>query len=127
MGSLLWVCLGGAAGSGMRWLVAGWVQRAAGAVFPWGTLSVNLLGSFVLGLIMHMSLTTDMMSPTARLALTTGAMGGFTTYSTFSYETLELVRSGALGLAATNVAVTVAACLVASFLGLAAGRALVGG
>ncbi|GMV42019.1 MAG: putative fluoride ion transporter CrcB 2 [Myxococcales bacterium] len=126
MGSLLWVCAGGAVGSGMRWVVAGWVQRAAGATFPWGTLSVNLIGSFLLGLVMHVGLTTDVLPPTARLALSTGVMGGFTTYSTFSYETLELVRTGALALAAANVALTVVACLLSSVLGLVAGRALVG-
>jgi CrcB protein len=114
---LLWVCLGGAAGSGARYLLAGWVQRLAGAGFPLGTLSVNLLGSFVLGLLMPVGLRTDLISPGVRLALTTGLMGGFTTYSTFSYETMSLLQEGAWPAALLNVAATLAGCLAASFLG----------
>lgn len=125
--AVVWVFVGGGAGSALRWLASGWVARAAGTALPWGTLAVNVVGSFLLSLILHVGLTTDLLSPDARLALTTGAMGGFTTYSTFSYETLELLRAGALGLAAANVGVTVVLCLAASFLGLAAGRALFGG
>lgn len=126
-GSLVWVFLGGGVGSCLRWLVAGWVSRAAGAAIPWGTLTVNVVGSFLLSLILHVGLTTTLLSPDARLALTTGAMGGFTTYSTFSYETLELLRGGAVGLAALNIGITVIVCLAASLLGLVAGRALFGG
>lgn len=123
---LLYVCLGGAVGSGARYLLGGWVQRAAGSAFPFGTLSVNGIGSFLLGLVMHVALTTDALSPTLRLALTTGVLGGFTTYSTFNYETVESLRGGAWGLAGLYVAVTMLVCLVAGVLGLAAGRVLVG-
>ncbi len=125
MQRFLWICLGGALGSGARYLVAGWAQRWLGATFPFGTLTVNLAGSFLLGCLMHVGLSTGM-SPSLRLALTTGAMGGFTTYSTFSYETFQLLQEGAWALAALNIGVTVVACLVASFLGLMAGRLLVG-
>ena len=122
----LLVCLGGAVGTGARYLLGGWVQRVAGSQFPFGTLSVNVIGSFVLGLLMHVALTTDTLSPMMRLTLTTGVMGGFTTYSTFNYETVESLREGAWGLAGLNVAITVGACLAAGFLGLASGRLLVG-
>jgi CrcB protein len=105
--------------------VSGWAQRWLGAAFPYGTLTVNLAGSFLLGCLMYVGLSTSM-SPSLRLALTTGAMGGFTTYSTFSYETLRLAQDGAWTLAALNIGVTIVACLVASFLGLMAGRLLVG-
>ncbi|HET9209989.1 MAG TPA: CrcB family protein, partial [Thermoanaerobaculia bacterium] len=88
MARFLWICLGGAAGTGARYLLSGWLLRAAGPGFPWGTLAVNVIGSFLLGLILQVSLTTTLISPTLRLALTTGVMGGFTTYSTFNYETL---------------------------------------
>jgi len=122
----LLVCLGGAVGTGARYLVGGLVERATGSTFPWGTLGVNLLGSFLLGLVMHVALTTDMLSPTLRFTLTTGVLGGFTTYSTFNYETVESLKAGAWGHAGLYVALTVVTCVVAGFLGLAAGRALAG-
>jgi CrcB protein len=122
----LWVCIGGAAGSGARYLVSGWVLRALGSGFPFGTLAVNVGGSFLVSLLMHVSLSSGALSPAARLALITGAMGGFTTFSAFSYETMRLMQAGAWTHVMLNVALTVVACLVASFLGLAAGRYWVG-
>ena len=122
----LLICLGGAIGTGARYLVAIETPRLLGASFPYGTLIVNVVGSFLLGAIMHVGLTTAMMTPTLRLVLATGVMGGFTTYSTFNYETLEYVREGALGLAALNVAATLMLCLLAGALGLALARWLVG-
>jgi len=124
---LLWICLGGAIGTGARYGLAGWVQRQAGTAFPWGTLSVNVLGSFLLGAIMEAGIAGGLLSPTLRLALTTGVMGGFTTYSTFNYETLEYLRDGAWALAAANVAATVGICLFAGIAGWAAGRWAIGG
>jgi CrcB protein len=126
MDRLLWVCLGGAAGSGARYLVSGWALRVMGSAFPYGTLAVNLAGSFILAALMHVGLSTEWMTPTARLALTTGVMGGFTTYSTFSYETMRLLQEGAYGIAGLNVVGTVAGCLMASFLGHLVGQLLVG-
>ena len=127
MERFLWICFGGALGTGVRYLVSGWVFQALGSAFPYGTLAVNLFGSFLLGATMHLGLHSEWMSPTARLAVTTGALGGFTTYSTFSYETARLLQEGAWFFAGLNVAVTVLACLAASFLGFAAGRWLSGG
>ena len=123
----LWICLGGAAGTGARYLVALWALRLAGPGFPWGTLAVNVVGSFLLGLIMQVALTTDLIAPTLRLGLTTGVMGGFTTYSTFNYETLLYLQRDAWLAAFANLAATVVLCLVAGALGLAAGRFLVAG
>jgi CrcB protein len=122
MSRLFWVCLGGALGTGARYLVSIWAPRALGASFPYGTLAVNVVGSFLLGAIMHVGLTTSLLSPTLRLVLTTGVMGGFTTYSTFNHETLEYVREGALALAALNVAATLLLCLLAGALGLVFAR-----
>ena len=118
MNQFLWVCIGGAAGSGCRFLMSGWMANRFGTVFPYGTLGVNLLGSFLLGLIMQLSLATDLISPNARLALTTGVLGGFTTYSTFNYETIRFVDEGAWAVAALNVGVTVVSCLVAGKAGV---------
>lgn len=121
-----WIGLGGMAGSVARYLMSGWVLTWLGPAFPWGTLSVNLLGSFLLGVLAQIGQASDWMGPTTRTALTIGVMGGFTTYSTFSLETWRLLESGAWLHAGLNVLGTVLSCLVATALGLAAGRALVG-
>jgi fluoride exporter len=126
MARFLWICLGGAAGTGARYLLSGWLLRLAGPGFPWGTLAVNVLGSFLLGLLMQVALTTELLSPTARLALGTGVLGGFTTYSTFNYETLQYFQRDEWLLGFANLGGTVAACLAAGVLGVLAGRFLVG-
>jgi CrcB protein len=126
MEKLMAVCLGGAVGSGVRYLLSGWVARAFPSAFPWGTMTVNAAGSFLLAMLMVIGLTTEALSPVWRIALTTGVMGGFTTYSTFNYETTELLREGATGLALANIAGTVLVCLLFGLIGFAAGRMLVG-
>lgn len=122
----LWIGLGGAGGTLLRYAISLWAPRLFGTTFPAATLVVNLLGSFLIGAIMHVGLTTTMISPTTRLALTTGVMGGLTTYSTFNYETIQLVRSGAWAVGVLNVGVTFVGCLVAGVLGLVVGKAIVG-
>jgi CrcB protein len=126
MTRFLWICLGGAAGTGARYLLSGWLLRTAGPAFPWGTLAVNVLGSFLLGLIMQVAVATDLLSPTLRLALTTGLMGGFTTYSTFNYETLQYFEQSDWLLGFANVAATVIVCLAAGGVGVVTGRLLAG-
>jgi CrcB protein len=126
MSRFLLVCLGGAVGSGARYLIALTAPRVLGTAFPWATLIVNVAGSFLLGAIMHLGLTTTALSPTLRLVLTTGVMGGFTTYSTFNYETMELMRGGTYGMAGLNVAATLLLCLLGGALGVAAARWLSG-
>jgi len=127
MARWLWICLGGALGTGGRYLVSGWLLRVAGPGFPYGTLAVNLVGSFLLGALMQVALSTDLFSPTVRITLTTGIMGGFTTYSTFNYETLRYVEEGSWLLAAVNVGGTVFGCLVAGLAGLVLARVWIGG
>ena len=127
MSRFLWICLGGAAGTGARYLLSGWALATLGPVFPWGTLAVNVIGSFLLGFLMQVGIATPILSPTLRLTLTTGVMGGFTTYSTFNYETMRYIQDGALRLALANVLATLAICLAAGFAGVALGRALFGG
>lgn len=126
MANFCWVCLGGAIGSGARYLVSGLALAALGPWFPFGTLLVNAVGSFLICIIMHLGMV-QMVPPSLRLFLTTGIMGGFTTYSTFNFETLQYAEKGAYGLAAVNVASTVVVCLVAGVLGTAVGRWLVPG
>jgi CrcB protein len=123
---LLYICLGGALGTGARYLLSGALLRALGPSFPVGTLAVNVIGSFLLSLIMQLSLATTAISPTVRLVLTTGFLGGFTTYSTFNYESLSYFEQGAWGLGLLDVSVTVFACMAAGVLGLWSGRALGG-
>ena len=126
MSRFLLVCLGGAIGTGARYLIALGTPRLLGTSFPYATLIVNVVGSLLLGAVMHLGLTTSLMSPTLRLVLATGVMGGFTTYSTFNYETLEYLRQGAYGLAGLNVAATLLLCFLGGLLGVALGRWLVG-
>jgi len=122
-----WICLGGAAGTGARYLLSLGALLLLGAGFPWGTFAVNVIGSFLLGSVMHVALTTNLLAPTVRLALTTGVLGGFTTYSTFNNETLNYLRGGAWRLGVLYVVATVAVCLAAGAAGSAAARWLVAG
>lgn len=118
MARVIWVALGGAIGTIARYLVTGWAAALFGPLFPWGTLAVNVGGSFLIGAIMQTALTTALISPTARLFLTTGVMGGLTTYSTFSYETVRMVREGSFALATANFAATSVACFLAGIAGV---------
>ncbi len=127
MSRFLWICLGGAVGTGARYLLTLGAFLAFGSAFPWGTLAVNVIGSFLLSMILHVALTTAWIAPTLRLVLTTGVMGGFTTYSTFNAETLAYLRDGAWGFALLNISSTVFLCLAAGVAGLALARAFVGG
>ena len=121
MDRLLLVCLGGALGSGARYLASEWAKGEG--PHPVGTWLVNIVGSFLLGFL-SAALVDSTLSPAWKLGLTTGLMGGFTTYSTFSHETASLLERGAYSHAAINVGLTVTACLVATFLGLWLGRTL---
>ena len=127
MSRFLWICAAGALGTGARYLISGWALAVLGAGFPYGTLAVNVLGSFLIGLVMQVGLATPLLSPTLRMTLTTGFIGGFTTYSTFNYETIRLVQDGAWKLAIGNVAITLATCFAAGLTGIALGRSLFGG
>ena len=117
---LLWVMLAGGAGSGARYLVG---IGLAGSTFPYATVTVNLAGCFLLGLVAQLALTGSM-SPEARTIIAAGFLGGFTTYSSFNHETLTLLASGATGAAMANIAITLAGGLAAGSLGLVAGRLL---
>jgi fluoride exporter len=126
MERFLWICLAGALGTGVRYLIGLWVGQRLGTVFPWATLIVNLSGCFLISFIMYMALNLASVSATLRLALTTGFLGGLTTYSSFNYETTRLFQDGAPRSAFFNLGLTLIGGLVAGLLGLAAGRRLVG-
>jgi CrcB protein len=110
--------VGGVLGAPARYLVDGLVQRRAGGVVPWGTMVVNLSGSLVLGFVTGLTLYHGL-GPLPRAALGTGFCGAYTTFSTFSYETVRLLEDGALPAAALNVAASVVFGLAAAGVGLA--------
>jgi CrcB protein len=124
VGNVVLVFVGGAVGSVARYLVATWAAGRFGSDFPRGTLIVNLVGSFLIAVILEASLRSGWISAPVRLFLTTGVMGGFTTYSSFNYETLRLFEEGPPALALLNVTLTFLGCLAAGLLGLASVRAL---
>jgi CrcB protein len=124
VGPVLLVALGGAIGSSLRYLVATAALAWLGPSFPWGTLVVNLVGSFAIGLVQQLATESLVLGEETRLFLTTGVMGGLTTYSAFSYETVRLMETGAWGPAWLNVIVTTTACLALCYLGLTTGRLL---
>lgn len=121
---LLLVAVGGAGGAVARYLLSGWVTTrwAHESAFPWGTLVVNVVGSFALGLLMGLGGEGRLlMPPAARVLLGMGFLGAFTTYSTFSYETVEALRLGDSRVALGNVAVSLVTALPACWLGLELG------
>lgn len=119
---LVLVCLGGAIGTGARYLMSLWALGAFGAAFPFGTLIVNATGSLLVAFIVEMAGTTNAISPDVRLMLTTGVLGGFTTYSAFNFETSAYVRTAQWATALANVGVTLLGCLAAGFFGAALAR-----
>jgi CrcB protein len=125
MQRFLLVCLGGAAGTGVRYLVGLWIGRVT-TTFPYATLLVNVAGCFLLSLVMHLALGMASFPVNLRFALTTGFMGGLTTYSTFNYETSKLLEEGATRAAIANVGITLVGCFGAGLLGLFLGRRLLG-
>jgi CrcB protein len=120
------VVLGGAAGTAARFLLGVSVQGAFGPSFPVGTLTVNLIGSFLVSMFMYLGADKGLISTPTRVVLCTGVLGGFTTYSSFNFETMRLAQAGSFGLACVNLGATVVGCLVAGALGLLTGR-LIGG
>ncbi len=95
MRDALWVALGGAIGSVLRWSVSSWLARLSrDAAFPWGTLAVNIAGSCAIGFVLTLAFERGSMPPSTRLFIVTGILGGFTTFSAFSWEALALMRDG---------------------------------
>lgn len=126
MERFLWICLAGALGTGARYLIGLWAGQKLGTAFPYGTLIANLTGCFLIAAVMQAALNLAAFHPTLRLALTTGFMGGLTTYSSFAWETTRLAQEGALGAAFVNFGLTTVACFVAVLLGLAVAQRLTG-
>ena len=122
----LYIALGGAIGSVARYAVAGAIARGVDEVFPWGTLIVNITGCFVIGLFAALTAPGGRVaaSQDARLFFMVGICGGYTTFSSFSLQTLMLARNDDMARASANVAASVIFCLVGVWLGSMAGAAI---
>ncbi len=119
---LFLMAIAGAAGTVARYTMAGWIQRWQGADFPWGTLAVNVLGCFLVGLLWALFETRLVVSAETRTIVLVGFMGAFTTFSAFILETGELLRPAEWTYAAANVSMQVGLGLAAFFMGGAVGR-----
>jgi CrcB protein len=123
---MLWyIALGSAIGGVGRYLLGGVIQRLSGGTFPMGTLIINITGSFLLGLIYRYSADSAAITPEVRAMLTIGVCGGYTTFSSFSYESVRLIEDGQAARALVYVVLSVGLCLGGTLLGIVAARELI--
>ncbi|MDO1583764.1 fluoride efflux transporter CrcB [Rhizobium oryzicola] len=122
--NVLLVAFGGAVGSVCRYLTGVFMTRLYGPMFPWGTLTVNVLGSFAIGFLTELVARRLNASMEMRLLIVTGFLGGYTTFSSFSLDTVALMERGASAAAVSYVVVSLVVSLAATFGGLALGRAV---
>ncbi|PIE69961.1 MAG: fluoride efflux transporter CrcB [Deltaproteobacteria bacterium] len=123
MPKMMWVGLGGAVGAMCRYVVSGLATRLAGAtVFPAGTVTVNLLGCFLIGLLGSLIETRQLVSSPMRLLFMTGFLGGFTTFSTYGYESFGLLRTGEIPAMVMNIGIHTLAGLLTVWAGYALAR-----
>ena len=122
--TILYIALGGIAGTLSRYGLEGWIQSRTATGFPLGTLTVNIAGSLLLGFILRVATGTALISPDIRAALTIGFCGAFTTMSTFSYESVALLNDGDYVRAALYMSATIFACVAAVMVGTALGSKL---
>lgn len=111
------VFIGGGVGSVFRYLVSGWVYAVWGSNFPYGTLAVNLAGSFIIGFFLTLAEDKFLISPDIRVLVAIGFVGGFTTFSTFTYETMKLLRNGSFIIGGLNIVVSMTIGLIAVWFG----------
>lgn len=117
MKALIYIAIGGAAGSVLRYLLTKGLQHHWAGTFPWGTMAVNLIGCLLLGLLYGLFEKHDILSADLRLLLTVGLCGGFTTFSTYIYESLTMMRGGELALSALYLGASVVFGLLAAYVG----------
>lgn len=122
MNMILLVAVGGAVGSVARYLMASSIQTATGWEFPLGTVLVNILGCFLIGILYVLLVARPDPRHDLRALLMVGVLGGFTTFSSFSLETVTMAMNGNFGGATLNVVISVAACLVGTILGVTLAR-----
>lgn len=124
MEKYLFIGLGGFLGSVSRFWLSTVIHRAWGTAFPYGTLAVNIAGCFTIGLLITLFQEHFIQNPNIRLFLVIGVLGGFTTFSSFSLDTVELLKAGRMAAAGWNVLLSLAGCLTATWLGILAGERL---
>jgi CrcB protein len=122
MNVILLVAVGGAVGSVARYLMASSIQTATGWAFPLGTVLVNILGCFLIGILYVLLVARPDPRHDLRALLMVGVMGGFTTFSSFSLETVTMAMNGNFGGATLNVVISIAACLAGTILGVTLAR-----
>jgi CrcB protein len=122
MMNVLWVFIGGGLGAAARYWLTGLTYRWVTPTFPAGVLVVNVLGCFLIGAVMSVFENRFAVNPAWRVFVTIGILGGFTTFSSFSYETIALLRDQELFLAGMNVLANVVLCLIGTWIGLVLGR-----
>ena len=121
------VALGSGIGGMLRYYISDFVQKNSTSLFPFGTLTVNIIGSFLIGLILFYLDSIKMITAEMRLFLTVGLCGGLTTFSTFSFETIKLIQDSEYLLAGTNVLLNVLVTLLAVLLAALISKLLIGG
>ena len=126
MQSVMLIAVAGAVGALGRYGLGSLISGLLGKSFPYGTLCVNILGCLLIGFLMHLALTTDLVAHHWRQAIIVGFLGAFTTFSTFSYETVKLIEEGLWPTAAVNIGMNVASGLIATIVGLAIARTIFG-
>ena len=120
--TMLMIAFGAAVGANIRYAISVWAARQWGVAFPYGTLLINVVGSFAIGVVMVLLTTRFASSDSWRLLLVTGLLGGFTTFSAFSYETYMLVLNGSWVAAGLNIFASVGLGLIGVFLGVVLAR-----
>lgn len=118
MMSIISIAIGGAAGSLCRYGMSNGIYLLLGRSFPYGTLAVNILGSFVMGIVYILMIERASISEELRAGITIGLLGAFTTFSTFSIETINLIESGEILKAGLNILFSVTLCIVGCWLGM---------
>lgn len=121
MEGVLWVALGGAIGSAARFIVGGWFAARFGADFPYGTFFINVTGSFIIGLFLAFAQDRLYVSPYLRMFFAVGVVGGYTTFSTFEFETIRLLQNGEFLRGAIYSVGSVVIGAIAAFAGIAVG------
>lgn len=116
------VALGGSVGAVSRYLLSLWSAERFGAAFPYGTLFANIIGCFIIGIFMTLATERFIISPYWRLLVTVGFVGGLTTFSSFSYETLKLVEEAQLALASYNILLNLVVGFLATWVGISVAR-----
>ncbi len=124
MEKVLWISIGAVLGANLRYWVGDWVAQRFGSGFPFGTLLINLSGSFLLGLVVSMTMENFIIDPRLRLVITIGLLGSYTTFSTYAYESVALISQGQWALGLFNLLGSSVLGAILAFLGVWLGKIL---